>query len=72
MFSKRLSFGRKTGNWGIALALVAILLLSAVSPAYAAGDMVQLIVVGPQGSAVGLRHGRQRLFHGDRDHQREG
>ncbi len=52
MFSKRLSFGRKTGNWGIALALVAILLLSAVSPAYAAGDKIQSVTVGPQGSAL--------------------
>jgi hypothetical protein len=52
MFSKRLSFGRNTGNWAMALALVAILLVSAVSPAYAAGDTVQSIVVGPQGSAL--------------------
>lgn len=50
MYNKRSAFSKS--NWAVALALLAVLVLSTVSPAFAAGGSISTIVVGSQGTPL--------------------
>src|SRR5512140_3165416 len=52
MYNKRSTFVRIAATWSMAIGLLAVLLVSAVGPAYAAGGSISTSVVAAQGGAL--------------------